>query len=433
MLIAGRCIQGVGGAGIGVLSEIIVCDLVPLSERGMYMGIIFGMMTIATALGPVIAGIIVEYSNWRWVFYLNLPIAGVALALHIIFLNFKPNRTDSILKSLKRIDVVGNMIFVGACVSVLIALGWAGTNYPWSSYHVIAPVVVGFIGFAVFLLYEGSRFAVEPVVPLHLFGNRTTVIAFFLTFLHGLSLVNIIYFMPIFFQGVLLSSPARSGVQLLPTAFVVTPFAGIGGGLLAKYGQYKPLHLIGYALMIVGFGLFTLLDQHSTPPEWVIYQIIPAAGVGLIVAALLPAVQAKLSEADVGKSTATWGFMRGFGTVWGSAIPAAVFNNRFDQLSSRISDPTVRSMLSGGNAYQHATETFVTSLSATNGVREQVISVFSDSMKQVWQVGIAFAGLGFLLVFLEERVELRKELETEYGLREKEVPHEDQRSSASPG
>lgn len=422
MMIAGRTIQGIGASGINVLSELIICDLVPLRERGNFMAIIFATMTVGTAIGPVIAGFIVEYSNWRWVFYLNLPVAGFVLALHIAFLQVKSSRKRSILESLKRIDFIGNALFIAASVSVLIALGWAGSSYPWSSSHVIAPLIVGFVGLAVFLVYEGSRFAVEPTVPLRLFGNRTSLVAFILTFLVGLVTIMVIYFLPVYFQAVLMSSPARSGVQLLPTVVVVTPLAGIGGGVLARYGQYIPLHLGGFALMIIGLGLFTLLDQTSTTAEWVVYQVVEAAGIGLLVAVLLPAVQAKLSDADSGSSTATWSFMRSFGTVWGSSIPAAVFNNRFDQLSGRITDSVVRATLSWGHAYQHATKAFVTALPTTNGLREQVISVFSDSLKQVWQVGIAFVGLGFLLVFLEERVELRKELETEFGLRDKKGP-----------
>lgn len=422
MMIAGRTIQGVGASGINVLSELIICDLVPLRERGNFMAIVFTTMTVGTAIGPVIAGFIVEYSDWRWVFYLNLPVAGLVLVLHIVFLQVKSNRARSIPESVKRIDFIGNALFIAACVSVLIALGWAGSSYSWGSLHVLVPLIIGFIGLAIFLLYEGSRFAVEPTVPLRLFGNRTSLVAFILTFIQGLATIFVIYFLPVYFQGVLMSSPARSGVQLLPTVVVVTPFAGIGGGLLARYGHYIPLHFGGFALMVIGLGLFTLLDQTSTMAEWVIYQVIEAAGIGLGVGVLLPAVQAKLSEVDAGTSTATWSFMRSFGTVWGSSIPAAVFNNRFDQLCNRITDPAVRDTLSGGHAYQHATKAFVTSLPTANGLRGQVIGVFSDSLKQVWQVGIAFVGFGFLLIFLEEKVELRKELDTKFGLREKKIP-----------
>ncbi len=129
------------------------------------------------------------------------------------------------------------------------------------------------------------------------------------------------------------------------------------------------------------------------------------------------AVQAGLSEADTAKATATWGFMRSFGIVWGSAIPAAVFNNRFGEISSRVTDPKVRAMLSNGKAFEHATRAFVKYLSSEDGTRDEVIDVFVDSLKRTWQVGIAIAGLAFLLVFLEQNIELRNDLETDFGIK----------------
>ena len=418
MLIAGRAVQGLGGSGITVLVELIICDLVPLRERGNFMAIIFGVVTLGTALGPVFSGLIVEYSSWRWVFYLNLPVAGSALILLIPFLQVNYHRTLTIVQSLKRIDFIGNFIFISACISALIALGWAGTVYPWSSFRVIVPLVLGFLGFGIFVGYEESGYPIEPTIPLRLFSNRTSLVAFILTFIHGLAVIYMLYFLPVYFQGVLMSTPSRSGVQLLPTVLVMIAFGAAGGGLLARFGQYIPLHLIGYAIMILGFGLFTLLNETSSIAEWVIYQAIEAAGAGVVIAALLPAVQAQLSEADTAKSTATWGFVRVFGIVWGNAISATVFNNRFDQLAYQVSDPTVRAMLSNDNAYEHATKSFVAALPSENGVRAQVIRVFVYSLKRTWQVGIAFVGLGFLLVFLEQRIELRKDLETKYGMKE---------------
>ncbi|MCJ1405530.1 hypothetical protein MMC11_008758 [Xylographa trunciseda] len=420
MLIAGRAIQGIGAGGINVLIEIIICDLLPLRERGNYLALIFGLIAVGTAAGPIFGGLIVEYSSWRWVFYLNLPVGGAALFLLVVFLqvNFKPHST--IASRVTSIDWVGNIIFVLSMVSILIALSWAGTEFPWSSFHIIVPLILGLLGCIVFFIYENSKYCVSPVMPLYLFRHRTSTVSFILTFLHSVVTIWTIYFLPVYFQGVLASSTGRSGVQLLPTILVLVPFAAAAGGLVAKFGRYRPVHHVGFAIMVIGFGLFSLLDADSSTGAWVMFQAIEAAGVGLIIPTLLPAVQAELTDADTALATSTWAFVRSFGMIWGATIPAAIFNNRVAQLSGQVSDANVVASLVSGQAYEHATQAFLESL-PNDTVRSQVTSVFADALKYMWYIAIAFTGLGFLIVIIEREVPLRKELDTEFGIAQKET------------
>ena len=190
MLLAGRAIQGVGASGISVLIEVIICDLLPLRERGQYLAIIFGLVALGTALGPVFGGLIVQYSSWRWVFYINLPVGGLALILLTAFLQVNYDKETNFIARIKRIDWIGNLIFIPSVVSILIALSWAGTKFAWSSFQIIVPLVLGLLGLLVFLFYESSRFCVEPTMPLHLFTNRTSMTAFVLTFLHSLTTIT---------------------------------------------------------------------------------------------------------------------------------------------------------------------------------------------------------------------------------------------------
>ena len=418
MLIAGRIIQGIGASGINVIIEIIICDLVPLRERGNYLAAIFGVVALGTALGPLFGGLIVQNISWRWVFYITLPVGGVALLLLLLFLKVRYKKDDNLATSLGRIDWTGNIIFIGSISSVLIALSWAGAVYPWSSYRVIVPLVIGMLGLVGFLVFEGSRFALQAMMPLHLMSNRTSATAYVLTLLHSIVTMWALYFLPVYFQGVLGSSPEYSGEQLLPTILILIPFAAVGGMVMSKTGRYRPIQHVGFALMLIGMGLFSLLDEKSSTGAWVGFQIIASAGAGLIISTVLPTVLAPLSDADTALATATWAFCRSFGMTWGTAIAGAVFNNRFDQLVSRITDPTIAAQVSGGNAYQFATKSFLDSLSTNT--RTQFISVVNDSLRRTWQVSIAFAALGFLLVIVEKEIPLRKDLETnEYGMVDK--------------
>ncbi|KAL8837989.1 MAG: hypothetical protein Q9176_005337 [Flavoplaca citrina] len=423
MMIAGRALQGIGAGGVNVLIEIVVCDMVPLRERGNYLAIIFGLIALGTALGPVFGGLIVQHSSWRWCFYLNLPIGGAALVMLVACLQVNWEKETSVRTKLRRIDWIGNTLFVASVVAVLIALSWAGTVYAWSTFRIIVPLVLGFVGFTIFLFYERSTFCKEPTMPVHLFTNRTSLVAFMLTFLHSVVTIWALYFLPIYFQGVLGSSPGRSGVQLLPTVLFLIPFAATGGKLVAQFGRYRPIHLAGFAIMVIGFGLFSILSATSPTASWVIFQAIEAAGAGLVIPALLPAVQAPFSDAETALATSTWAFVRSFGLVWGATIPAAIFNNRFDQLArGRIEDPALLAVLTGGQAYQHATRQFLDSL--PQEAARQVSFVFLDALKRTWHVAIAFAGLGFVLVSLEREIKLRKDLNTEFGITQKEAKNQ---------
>ncbi|CAI6337893.1 unnamed protein product [Periconia digitata] len=229
MLIAGRTLQGVGLGGVNVLLEIIVCDLVPMRKRGAILGIIFAVFSAGSSIGPLISGVIVDRASWRWTFYIGVPVAGAALVLLILFLHVEYEKETTIPQKLKRLDYTGNTLLVLAMVSLLIALTYGGTLHPWSSWRTIVPLVLGFLGMLGFHIYEASGYQSEPVMPPRLFANRTSLISFVLVFLHGMILYWVIYFLPVYFQGVLLGSPTRSGVQLLPTLIVLVPFAIIAG------------------------------------------------------------------------------------------------------------------------------------------------------------------------------------------------------------
>lgn len=202
MLIAGRAIQGIGGGGIILMIEMIVCDLVPLRDRGKFMGVVFALCSIGASLGPFIGGAITQHATWRWVFYMNLPIAGVALVLHILFLHVNYNRDPSTAARLRRLDYTGNVVLLASVTAILVALTYGGSIYPWSSWRVLLPLLVGFAGLGLFIAYERSRWCVNPGMPIHLFKNRTSAAAFFLTFIHALYSVWVLYFLPVYFQAV---------------------------------------------------------------------------------------------------------------------------------------------------------------------------------------------------------------------------------------
>ncbi|KAI1746166.1 DNA repair protein RAD50 [Xylaria scruposa] len=406
-LIAGRAIQGMGSGGINMIVDIIVSDLVPLRERGNYTAYVLLIYFIGTAIGPYVGGAIIASTSWRWV-------GGVSLIMILLFLNVKYNKEMSFAQKLRRIDYVGNLLLIASTVSILYATTYGGTREPWSSWRIIVPLVLGLLGLFGFVFLETAKFIPEPVIPPRLFANRTSATIFAVTFLNSALLYWILFFLPVYFQSVLGSSPTRAGVQLLPAIVIAIPAAIAAVLLLAKFGKYKPLHLAGFALNTIGLGLFSLLDNNSSNAEWVIYQIIAAGGSGFVLNTLLPACQTPLDERDQAAATATWSFVRSFGNIWGVAIPAAIFNNYFTQMSHRISDPEVAAMFTNGKAYESATADFINSFPPN--IKQEIVSVYSDSLKYVWYISVVFSGVSFLLVFLEKQIKMRTELDTDYGI-----------------
>lgn len=419
VLVVGRTIQGVGGGGLSIMPSMIISDLVPLRERQKYTGIIYGTFAIGTFIGPVLGGVLTNTIGWRWIFFLVMIIAGLTLLFTILFLRVKYERQGTVLQRLLRIDFVGNTALIPSVTAILLALTNSSGTYSWTSYHVLLPLLLGLLGLAGFLYLQSNtclRFA-EPTVPLRLFLNLASFIAFMMTLLHGLLLYWTSLYLPVYFQAIRQDTPQISGVSCLASAIPLVPAGVFGGILIAKYGKYKLNQICGFILMAVGLGLFSLLDSNSQIAEWIMFQFIFAVGAGLVLTALLPAIQAPLSDDDTAAATATWGFVQAFGFIWGAAIPSAIFNHRVSSLSNHVNDLRVRSILQGGGAYEHASKAFLSSLDAK--LRNDVVEIFTSGIKFTWQISIAFSGCGLILALIIPSVRLRKDLNTNFGLDER--------------
>jgi MFS family permease len=423
-LIAGRAIQGVGGGGITVMVQIIIGDLVPLRERAKFTSIVFIAYAVGIALGPVVGGLLTDRVTWRWIFYINLPIAGVSLVLLFLFLRVR-NTDTPIAAGLKRIDFGGNALLVASMVAILLALTWGGTEHPWVSAETLVPLILGLLGLGVFAWLQSTSYHPEPTMPGRLFANRTSLSAFGLTFVHSVLMNWISYYLPLYFQSCLGATPTLSGVYFLPTAIAAMPFA-IGAGIfLSKVGRYRPMHFAGVALLFISFGLFSRLDENSSTGYWLGVQFIEAGGVGFLLPATLPAVQAPLEESDMAVSTAAWAFVRSFGSIWGVAIPTAIFNSKVNELVVRISVPELRTALVNGGAFAKASKTFINSLNDTPKVKLEVLSVYVDSLKLTWQIGLAFCGVAFIFAMLIKEIAMRTTLESEPGVAHEQILEKD--------
>lgn len=422
-LIGGRLIQGLGAAGINTLIEIILCDLLPLRERGQFMGLLFLFIVIGSVLGPFLGGLIVDKASWRWIFYLNLPVCALCFGLLFFALNLKHRSDDNStpLQKLKKIDYIGVLLLCAAVTSLIYALTYGGgAKYAWSHPVIITTLVLGIFGHGLFIAFEASPWCYNPTMPLELFQNRTSVAAYVLEAVQILVSYGALYFLPLYFQSVLAVSPSRSGILLLPFSILFCLSAAIGGGLVTKLGRYRLVHIISFALMTIMMGVFTLLNRDTPLAANVVVGLISGISVGLPNASILTAVQASLPDSMNAASTGLFAFVRSLATVFAVTIPAAIFNSRFDGLlSTSALDNNVKSSLDLGKAYQQASPDFLHSFPAP--VQDEIVGLYELSLKLVWQVLIGIAGIGVIASLVEKDLECRTEQTTEeFGLKDSE-------------
>ncbi|CAG8180136.1 unnamed protein product [Penicillium salamii] len=324
-ILVGRAIQGAGSGGISILANICVSDMTSPRDRGIYFGIVGAVRAIASALGPVIGGALTSGVTWRWCFYLNLPTGGVALIVLFFLLHIDSNKTP-LMEGLKAIDWLGTIFLTGGTITFVLGLQFGGIDYPWSSPMIICLLTFGLVIWGMALLIEW-KVATFPVMPLVVFGSRHNASALFICFSHSAVFFAGSYYLPLYFQAVLLATPLWSGVYLLPMVLSLA-ISSIGTGFIIKgTGRYREIIIAGLVLFTLGYGLFIDLGPDISWPRIIIYQLISGFGTGPLAQAPLVALQANIPPADMAAATATFGFIRQLSAALSVVLGAVIFQN----------------------------------------------------------------------------------------------------------
>lgn len=347
---------------------------------------------------------------------MNIPICSVALGFILIFMRVKKGPQTPSQSKIHQMDWLGNAIFIPSMISLLLGLVMGGIQHPWSSWRIILPIVLGIIGWIMFHIQQSLPVTKWPSVPARLFTNRTSATGFILTFLASVMVQSVAYFLPVWFQAVLSNSVLQAGVNFLPMAISTLFFAIVGGVLLSKFGAYRPLHAVSFALSATGFGLLTILTP--SPERWATFQLIVGAGLGITQSTMLPAIMAGLPESDVAASAAVYCFVRTFGFIWGVTMPSIIFNATFNKYVTHISSVSLQDRFRDGAAYSYASQLHLLRGGLSDQLWSEIVIVYTKSLNVVWWVGMGLSIASLIAVAGEEGIELRSELETEYGIEE---------------
>lgn len=305
-LIVGRAIAGIGAAGIASGAYTIIAFTAPPKKRPVFTGIVGTSYGIAAVVGPLIGGAFSDHVTWRWCFYINLPIGGVALAL-IFFFFTAPEGAKPVEATLKekilQMDPLGTALVMGGVISYILALQYGGQTKPWDSSTVIG-LLVGFsaimIVFAVWEFYNGER---SMIVPRLFFHRQVWVSSLFAFFFAG-SYFIIIYYLPIYFQSVDNTSPTESGVRNLPLILGVTFATVLSGAFITATGIAAPIAVGGSAVATVAAGLLYTLDIGTSSGKWIGYQILGGVAWGIAFQVPIITGQASADPHDMSSVTA---------------------------------------------------------------------------------------------------------------------------------
>ncbi|KIV91704.1 hypothetical protein PV10_06217 [Exophiala mesophila] len=410
ILLTGRSLQGIGGGGIMVMTEIVITDLVPLRYRGQWAGIIAGMWALGSVSGPIIGGAFAGV-QWRWIFWINLPFIGIGGIMIPLFLrlNVIP---QSIAAKLRRVDWLGTVIFVGSMTSFLIPLTWGGIMYPWSSWRTLVPLLIGVVGLVVFCFYE-KHLAVEPLLRLSVFANRTTNLAYFATAMHGLILWCLLYYQPLYFEAVKGYRPVIAGVALFPSTFTVAPMSVVTGILITKTGRYRWAIWLGWALTTLGLGLLVILDVDTKIQQWIFICLVGGIGMGILFPALQFQLQAASTNKDMAFAVALFVFFRCFGQALGVAIGGVIFQN---EMASNLRAYPIWADQANELARDAAALVEVIQHTSMADGKFELQQAYTDSLRTVYIVLTAVAGVSTISSLFIKRYSLNVALETEQGL-----------------
>ncbi|MBK4714891.1 MULTISPECIES: MDR family MFS transporter [Tenebrionibacter/Tenebrionicola group] len=318
-LVLMRALQGLGGGGLLVVSMAAIADVVPPASRGRYQGLFGGVFGLATVLGPLIGGFIVQHASWRWIFYINLPL-GI-LALLVIGMVFSASNR----RKRHQIDYLGAFYLSLTLLCIILFTSQGGTVLAWSNpqlWCILAFALVGVGGF----IYE-ERIASEPIIPLSLFRDRSFLLCSLIGFIIGMSLFGSVTFLPLYLQVVKNATPTEAGLQLLPLMGGLLATSAASGRMISRTGRYRFFPIAGTLLAFAGMTLLTTITTHS--PTWHLYLFtcLLGMGLGMVMQVLVLAVQNSVSPGLIGVATSGVTLFRSVGGSIGVALFGAVFTH----------------------------------------------------------------------------------------------------------
>ncbi|KAJ0386023.1 hypothetical protein COL922a_005170 [Colletotrichum nupharicola] len=393
--IIGRAVAGIGTAGLFSGSIVILSYTMPLEKRPLGFGLIGGMWGIASVAGPLLGGVFTEKATWRWCFYINLPIGGIAMVFVFFLLHLsRKNNPEgkTLVQRLMQLDLIGTAIFIPAIVCLLLALQWGGAEYPWKSAKIIG-LFVGFglmtIIFIGIQLWQGDK----GTLPPYLFKNRNVVCAILFACFFGAAFFPLIYYLSLYFQAIQGVSAVQAGIKILPLLLATVVASIASGALISVIGYYSAIILPSLVLFTVGSGLITTFNLDTPMREWFGYQVLAGLGIGAGFQIGVLVVQTVLPLEEVPVATAVVQFFQSFGGAIMIAVAQSLFQTGLvNGVATRVPDLDPSIFI---NAGADQVRSILTQMGRQDAI-DAVLESYMVGLRHTYYVTVACAAAAFV-------------------------------------
>jgi EmrB/QacA subfamily drug resistance transporter len=416
VLIGARVIQGLGAGGLTALVQVVIASMVSPRERGRYSGYLGAVFAAATVSGPLIGGLIVDTPGlgWRWCFYVGIPFAIAAFVLLQKTLHLPVVRTEH------HTDYLGSALLMGGVSLLLVWVSLAGSSFAWASPTSYALVVVGLLvlGGA---LYVEARVAVAPIIPLHLFRDRTFALATAASVLIGVVMFGATVYLSQYFQIARGMSPTHAGLMtvFMVGGLVVSSMAT--GRVISRTGTWKRYLVGGMVAVVVGIGLLGRIDATTPLRVLAVDMAVLGIGLGATMQNLVLSVQNNTAQSEMGAASSLVAFFRSLGGSIGVAALGAVLSH---QVAARVSSGLTRM---GVPADSHQSHEIPDLSTLPAPIRSLFEGAFGEATGHIFWIALPFAALALVCVLFIREVPLRTTI-----LREDEMARRDDAPESTP-